>query len=155
MKASIHWDEKYCIGSVALDSQHELLVTFINSIPNDMDKDTTRQTIIQIHKYAYDHIHYEEQLMHYAGFPKLTGHRFHHQILFDNLDRLSRTFFGPANSGSKIRKYLQYWIWDHFKYYDDNYKLFYQTRRLERTGYSGGKLITSCFLESPGLKMVS
>lgn len=123
----LSWDESYSHGDSKIDSQHKNLIDFINQLPDEMDAETVKNTMLFLHKHAETHFSYEEKQMEKMNFPFLKSHRDQHKLLINKLDHIGKTIFNPKGTGKQLREFMVFWLREHFLYYDQEFANFIKT----------------------------
>lgn len=121
--AQIEWKEEFSVGNASIDQEHELLITQINSLYEQLnlplDTHTIESMLADIQADISTHFALEELLMQEAGFPEFEDHKQDHERLLDQIDDMVFHFAEDPESGKALlTNRLSDWFSTHFKGFD-------------------------------------
>jgi len=121
--AQIEWKDEYSIGNASVDQEHELLITQINKLYEQLnpplDTDTIESMLADIQTDISAHFALEELLMQEAGFAEFEDHRQDHERLLDQINDMIFHFTEDPVSGKELLiNRLSDWFSHHFKGFD-------------------------------------
>jgi hemerythrin len=121
--AQIEWKEEYSIGNASVDQEHELLITQINKLYEQLglplDTETIESMLADIQADISTHFALEELLMQEAGFVEFEEHKQDHERLLDQIDDMIFHFTEDPESGKELLiNRLSDWFSHHFKGFD-------------------------------------
>ena len=121
--AQIEWKDEYSIGNASVDQEHELLITQINKLYEQLslplDTETIESMLADIQADISTHFALEELLMQEAGFAEFEDHKQDHERLLDQIDDMIFHFAEDPESGKELLiNRLSDWFSHHFKGFD-------------------------------------
>ncbi len=146
---SISWGPEYEIGIRVIDSQHQRLVDYINTLERLLTQPDARlgvsRVLYDLIDYTESHFGFEEALMAQAGYGDLDSHRQAHEKFVARIEALQlRHDDGEAVAGALI-SLLEKWLLQHILVEDQAYTL--EVRRwIDSIGLEGlGRWINDNF----------
>jgi len=92
----MHWTSKMSVGVQEIDEDHKKLISVINRLAEDADKEdrklAVRQSIAALLRYAEFHFAREEKMMTVARYPGLAEHKIEHRDFVTKIKDLNRLF---------------------------------------------------------------
>ena len=121
--AQIEWKEEFSVGNASIDQEHELLITQINNLYEQLnlplDTHTIESMLADIQAEISTHFALEELLMQEAAFPEFEDHKQDHERLLDQIDDMVFHFAEDPESGKALLiNRLSDWFSTHFKGFD-------------------------------------
>ena len=121
--AQIEWKEEYSIGNASVDEEHELLITQINKLYQQLNQPLDTMVIesmlSDIQTDISTHFALEELLMQEAGFAEFEDHKQDHERLLDQINDMIFHFAEDPESGRKLLiNRLSDWFSNHFRGFD-------------------------------------
>ena len=121
--AQIEWKEEFSVGNASIDQEHELLITQINNLYEQLnlplDTHTIESMLADIQADISTHFALEELLMQEAGFSEFEAHKQDHERLLDQIDDMVFHFAEDPESGKALlTNRLSDWFSAHFKGFD-------------------------------------
>ena len=121
--AQIEWKDEYSIGDASVDQEHELLITQINKLYEQLslplDTETIESMLADIQADISTHFALEELLMQEAEFAEFEEHKQDHERLLDQIDDMTFHFTEDPESGKELLiNRLSDWFSHHFKGFD-------------------------------------
>ncbi len=120
------WEESYEVGDEELDNQHKRIFKLANSLPETLDDERVRSSIMDIYRHARDHFFAEEIHMKEICYPGLDEHRKFHDGLIKKLSELGEQSFEDDESVLGFKKFVYDWIIEHIMVHDKDYFQFTQ-----------------------------
>ncbi len=122
----IGWQEGFSVGSVALDSQHRIMLGFLNDLYQAAQAGESRALLRELFdtacRYAERHFAAEEELLECAGYPRLAAHKAEHGEYRKCVEQLSATLYSaPDASLDELFQYLKIWWTAHLGGADRDY----------------------------------
>lgn len=119
----IEWKAEFSVGNAAVDHEHRELVELINTLSSAMQRQGTRDEIVETlgEIYAQISLHFalEEKTMRAARYADLPAHKEDHEAL---LDQLSNIIDGVEEDGSydeqRLSGQMERWFSEHFRTHD-------------------------------------
>ena len=129
----ITWKEIYETGIVALDREHQELVTQVNklyeAIRAKKGDEVLEDILAMLQNYVEKHFQHEEKLMEEYRFPGLEEHRQIHQALREDVEALKDKYGAePAGLAQELFKFLRAWVLEHIVEIDKQYGAFLESR---------------------------
>jgi len=127
----MHWTEKMSVGVREIDEDHKQLISVINRLAEDADKDdrklAVRQSIAALLRYAEFHFAREEKMMTVARYPGIEEHKIEHRDFVAKIKDLSRLFDeDPQEVVNFVREtlleFLRDWLNHHILIEDKAYQ---------------------------------
>ena len=137
----MQWNEKMSVGVPEIDGDHRQLIRVINQLGANYDDDTRRdslrQSLIALRRYAEFHFAREEKVMTACGYPGLDAHRQEHRNFVARIQELNKLFDeGPERSAEVVNDalliFLKDWLNHHILIEDKAYQPFVQNNREAR-----------------------
>ena len=121
--AQIEWKDEYSIGNASVDQEHELLITQINKLYEQLglplNTETIESMLADIQADISTHFALEELLMQETGFAEFEDHKQDHERLLDQIDDMIFHFTEDPESGKELLiNRLSDWFSHHFKGFD-------------------------------------
>ncbi|MDH3901721.1 MAG: hemerythrin family protein [Xanthomonadales bacterium] len=121
--AQIEWKEEYSIGNASVDEEHELLITQINKLYQQLNQPLDTMVIesmlSDIQTDISTHFALEELLMQEAGFAEFEDHKQDHERLLDQISDMIFHFTEDPESGRELLiNRLSDWFSNHFRGFD-------------------------------------
>lgn len=121
--AQIEWKEEYSIGNASVDEEHELLITQINKLYQQLNQPLDTMVIesmlSDIQTDISTHFALEELLMQEAGFAEFEDHKQDHERLLDQIGDMIFHFTEDPESGRELLiNRLSDWFSNHFRGFD-------------------------------------
>jgi len=121
--AQIEWTPEYSIGNAAVDQEHQLLITQINQLYDQlslpMDSIAIEAMLADIQADISTHFALEELLMQEAGFAEFETHKQDHERLLDQIqDMIFHFTEDPVHGKELLANRLSDWFSHHFKGFD-------------------------------------
>lgn len=121
--AQIEWTPAYSIGNAEVDREHQLLISQINQLYDQlsqpMDLIAIEAMLTEIQTDISTHFALEELLMQEAGFAEFETHRQDHERLLDQIQDMIFHFTEDPKSGKELlANRLSDWFSHHFKSFD-------------------------------------
>lgn len=131
--AIITWKKIYETGIVALDNEHQGLVSQINklyeAIRDKQDDEVLEETLAMLESYTVHHFQHEEKLMAEYQYPGLEEHQRVHQELIDSVqDLIQRSTTAENELARDLLKFLRVWVLEHIVNVDKQYGAFLESR---------------------------
>ena len=121
---AIVWSSALEIGIPVIDSQHQRIVDYINTVENLVtlpDAASLQMVIDDLIDYTLSHFSFEEELMEAAGYAHTNAHKKVHQLFTKRI----ATFAERAESGDDITaellQVLNAWLINHIQRDDQDY----------------------------------
>lgn len=127
----MHWTEKMSVGVPEIDEDHKQLISIINRLAEDADKDgrrlAVRQSIAALLRYAEFHFAREEKVMTVARYPGIEEHKEEHRNFVAKIKDLNRLFDeDPEGVVNFVREtlleFLRDWLNHHILIEDKGYQ---------------------------------
>jgi hemerythrin len=117
MMEQIVWKDKYKVGNVSIDNEHEVFVLIIQKIietyREGKGKEGLQRSINELYKYAEFHFCSEENVMFFANFPNFETHRKEHQKLLIELRQIMLTVDNSEIKTKELISFLMKWFVQH------------------------------------------
>ncbi|WP_321366359.1 bacteriohemerythrin [uncultured Desulfuromusa sp.] len=131
--AIITWKKIYETGIVALDNEHQGLISQINklyeAIRDKHEEEGLEATLTMLESYTVNHFQHEEKLMAEYHYPGLADHQKSHQELIDAVQDLKqRASSGKDELARELLKLLRVWVLEHILDVDKKYGAFLESR---------------------------
>jgi hemerythrin len=120
------WDSSYSVGRDDIDRQHKQIFEMANSLPEVMDRETWKRSVMALYKHTREHFTAEEQMMREIGYPGLPEHRTLHEEMIGKLNEVSAQPLSCESAAYSFKKMLYTWIIDHILNRDMDYFRFVQ-----------------------------
>jgi hemerythrin-like metal-binding protein len=112
------WSDELSVGNAFIDSDHQMLVDYINQLHEAMakghGKEVLGKILNELIRYAKEHFQREEDHMksiRYADFP---SHKQEHEIFIKEVSDLHAKFSaGNAMLSVRVSKFLKDWLVNH------------------------------------------
>lgn len=127
MNHKIAWNADFSVGIDKLDLQHQTLFDIINGIPEEVNEQRARTTIVRLFKYTHEHFAAEEEEMRRMGYPRLEEHAKIHADLVARLAEVSTMPLSTDQANQEFKSFAIDWIVDHIQTIDMDYARFHKT----------------------------
>lgn len=119
----IIWSDKFATGIPDIDSEHEELISSINSFYEKYTEGSAKEELIQILNNIYGSIHahfmLEERLMEKNSYPEYEEHKDDHARLLDDLRDITMELEHTSQlNEQQLKTKLNDWFTIHFKSFD-------------------------------------
>ena len=122
--AIMPWIDSYALGVTWIDDQHKRLVDLINALHQLMLEgarpDCVEAILEDLLAYTDSHFAEEERAMEQAGFAGFTLHRFKHQSMRAEVEKLKRLHDQPSLP-IRLMEFLKSWLARHICETDREY----------------------------------
>ncbi len=123
MTTLLKWKLDYSIGDASVDFEHELMISQINELYEQLgdpvDIDAIETVLGEIHADISAHFALEERLMREAGYAEYEDHKDDHEDLLDQIHDLMDSFAEDPEKGRKVlQTRLSNWFSHHFSSFD-------------------------------------
>lgn len=127
--ALIEWNTQLTLGINSIDTQHKLLVKYINDLHDAMldgkGNDILGGILKSLVDYTVRHFDYEENLLAKHGYPDTPAHKEEHVKLCDTVLAFKEKFdAGEATVSADIMDFLKDWLMNHILKTDKQYVSF-------------------------------
>ena len=121
--AQIEWIPEYSIGNAAVDQEHQLLITQINQLYDQlslpMDSIAIEAMLADIQTDISTHFALEELLMQEASYAEFETHKQDHERLLDQIQDMIFHFTEDPDKGKELlANRLSDWFSHHFRGFD-------------------------------------
>lgn len=113
------WSDDMSVGNRYIDADHRKIIDIINQLHDAMrdgggSEVVVKKVIFELIVYTKGHFQREEVQMKAIGFAGFEAHKREHELLLDQLTKLSQEFKeNPLNKSIKISKFLYTWLMRH------------------------------------------
>lgn len=119
----IEWNDKFATGMPGVDSEHEELISSINSFYLKQSENASKDELINIlnNIYASIHAHFmlEEKLMKKHNYDEYEEHRNDHARLLDDIRDITIELEQSSDfDEQQLKSSLDEWFLAHFKTFD-------------------------------------
>jgi len=110
------WDDRYSVGILSIDRQHQVLIDYINRLDEEMRKSESDRNMLMyilngLVGYTKSHFKYEEMLFVLHEYPEAEQHKDHHANLFIQVAEFRKRFEdGDLNVGRELLAFLKDWL---------------------------------------------
>lgn len=122
----IAWKDEYDLGIASIDAQHRKIIDIINGLAKFMKQDASSEdvarTIEGMHRYAEEHLAYEERLFEECGYAETDDHREEHDTFRETIAEFRERM--RANNpivAIELLGYLEDWLLGHILVSDRKY----------------------------------
>jgi len=152
----VKWDDKFATGIPGIDTEHEELITTINSFYSKQTEHSDKDELIQILNNIYGSIHahfmLEERLMVKHGYDEYEQHRDNHAHLLDDIRDMTIELEKTSDfDEQQLKQKLNDWFLIHFKTYDSRLhkleQLIAENKQGNKSFSSGLKKLKARFLD--------
>ncbi|MDA8140578.1 MAG: bacteriohemerythrin [Desulfobacteraceae bacterium] len=131
--AIIKWSEELNVGIKQIDSQHQQLISIINTLHDHMmqrkGKDVLKTIVDQLADYTRKHFTTEEQLFIKHKYSEATGHKHQHDAFIEKVAGYQNELQKGSNMFSvDVLNFLRDWITNHIKVTDKKYAPFLRAK---------------------------
>ncbi|MFH0998828.1 MAG: bacteriohemerythrin [Pseudomonadota bacterium] len=124
--AFFEWKDEYSVGIAKIDSQHKVLVSFLNELYDSMKagkgKDTLDTVLKSLVDYTKTHFATEESLLKLYKYPDYEAHKQKHDKLAVHVLELKQKFdSGQISNPIQITNFLKDWLGKHIMGTDQLY----------------------------------
>ena len=124
----LEWGPEYYIGIEAMDTQHGVLVGYINKFIESMDSEGTQHLLAPYQKmkeYTIEHFSLEETFLKQINFPGLEGHQSIHKKLIATVVGIEAQIKNDSIDREGTTAFLKNWLISHIQGVDTKYAKFY------------------------------
>lgn len=127
--ALFQWNDSFSVGIPSIDSQHKVLVDYLNQLHDGMMSGAGSQALGSILtgliKYTDEHFKHEEQLFKQYNYSEAASHTLEHQNLVKQVVDFNNKFqAGQATVSTDILNFLKDWLMNHILKVDKKYSAF-------------------------------
>ncbi len=119
------WREKLDIGVPAMNSEHQVLLNYMNQLFDKWEKKAPRPemqaAITRLKNATIDHFKHEEEYMEKIKWPKLASHKIIHRRLLEDFVRFEAEYNSGAELGKPFFTFLKMWLTCHIHGLDMEY----------------------------------
>jgi len=125
------WSEEMSVGIPELDEDHKTLIRVINQLDanagNKARRDSVRQSLVALQRYAEFHFAREENVMAACAYPGLEDHREEHRRFIERIRQLNARFAENPESSAEVVNdelltFLRDWLTHHIMIEDKAYR---------------------------------
>ena len=130
------WDESLSVGVRELDTQHQRLIGYLNSLFDAMSKgqgnDSLKPILSGLIEYTVTHFAAEERYMKQFNYPAYAKHKEEHDALTWKAQDLKGKFDkGQTMLSVETMTFLKTWLTEHIKGTDMKYGAFFHKNGLQ------------------------
>jgi hemerythrin len=116
--ALLPWTNNYSVYIEKIDSQHKILLGYLNRLYDSMLKSEGEAILKELFDgmkvYAFTHFRTEEQLMFSTGYPDYEEHKKQHQTFVEKLNGLQFNYkIGDKQVVIELTNFLKNWLINH------------------------------------------
>ena len=115
---TIEWKDSYKIGNAAIDAQHQVWFTRINSFLEATDRKSLQHCEVMMNQYTQAHLKFEEQLMRDIRYPDIESHLQQHRELLTKLGEIEAQIDNDTLDTAQWTSFLSDWLLNHIRIYD-------------------------------------
>jgi hemerythrin len=120
------WDNKYSVGVVSIDTQHQSLFAVGRELRDAMEagkaKTAVGRILDRLANYTSMHFAHEERLMQLHGYPGLAAHKAEHDALRRQVEEYRAAFrSGNTMINLQLLLFLKQWLLTHIGGSDMNF----------------------------------
>ena len=121
------WDDAYSIGLPHIDDQHKKLVSMINDLFLNCQKENTVKNVVFVQafssaaEYAQTHFRAEEEYLKQAGYPDLPEHKKEHEAFMTEVWGQFGKFQKDNLAPIDLPRFLKKWLLNHIAVKDKQY----------------------------------
>lgn len=122
--AYMDWDESYDTGIESIDSQHRLIVNYINLLhqaSREGSRPKVEQVLDELIDYTETHFAFEESLMEEHGYPHLVTHKKVHHSFTTKIKQYQGRFYKGEDITNRLLSDLKVWLGNHIMRDDNDY----------------------------------
>ncbi len=122
--AHIKWTDELNTGIQVIDSQHQRIVDYINSlddISDSHDREEVERILGQLVDYTLSHFAFEESLMEDAGYSFINGHKKVHELFVKRVGDFQQRFKMGEDITDELLRVLKSWLLNHIRSDDNDY----------------------------------
>lgn len=139
--AKVAWLQRYSVGVVELDEQHQALFRVVNQLDDAIREDARHEivgTFSRLMDYARAHFAHEEAFMARIGYADLDAHQREHARFVARVTSLWEAFLtGDAEVAPALQRFLADWLIGHIDGTDGDYALAAAAQAFEEKSESG------------------
>jgi hemerythrin len=110
---SLEWNDSYKVGHDEIDAQHQRLLCLVNDFLAAKNKVELTVCAMALFKYTYEHLAYEETLMHKWQCPETDAHLAQHNDLISMLDEVVQSLPRDTLRIGDLKVFLSDWLLIH------------------------------------------
>lgn len=134
--AYIDWNGSFSVGVDQFDSDHKMMVKFINKLHESIVAGTSdailQQILVGLYDYTVYHFSAEEKFMQMYEYPLREHHREEHQILIERLNGYIEKYKkGNDRISLELLSFLKEWLVNHIMITDIKYKEFFNEKGVD------------------------
>lgn len=119
----VKWEQKFAVGHVTIDSQHQTLFDRVNSLYHAMlggqGRDELGRTLGFLREYTLEHFQTEETLMQKSAYPGYPAHKaLHDELTARVVDLEAKHAAGSKVLGMEVMNFLRDWLTHHISVED-------------------------------------
>lgn len=129
------WDPSFSVGIEVIDNQHKQIIQYINDLNIAFSYNKmyiTEEVLNNLINYTKSHFSFEENLMQEAGYPILDEHKQSHQAFIKRIHFFKERYENGENIAKQLKMELQFWLLNHIKNDDVDYKKIVQQMLLSK-----------------------
>lgn len=131
----ITWNDSFSVKVLAIDQQHQKLVSMINELSDAMKdgkgKDVLSKIINGLILYTSTHFKTEEKYFDEFGYPDAEAHKKEHNEFVQKVLEFKNGFnSGDLNLTVEVMNFLSDWLQNHIKGTDKKYSQFFNEHGL-------------------------
>ena len=128
--AHINWNRSMETGIESVDNQHRRLVEMINDFYSEMDKNSSKEKMLELLKglknYTLYHFEDEEALMRAVNYPEIQEHIAIHKTFVKKVSDFEQRFVsGKLLLTLEVTNFIKEWIVKHIMGEDMKYVAYY------------------------------
>jgi hemerythrin len=133
----IQWSEKFSVGVIELDQQHQQLIKLLNRMISahgtiSTHSETISDILTEMTRYAQTHFKTEEMLMEAYSYPGLEEQKMQHRdFRKKTVDFCTATTQGFEQIPEALLEYLVDWLVHHILEVDMAYRSFFEDKGVE------------------------
>jgi len=132
--SALEWSEKYSIGHLVIDENHEYLFRLLEqtakAIDNSANPEIIQSILNQLLDYTQTHFRDEEALMVSLAYPKFLDHQQAHSNLLDTVeDMMDEYQRGITSISNALLLFLRQWVSKHIMQEDALFSAWLERKR--------------------------
>ncbi|GLS24585.1 bacteriohemerythrin [Marinibactrum halimedae] len=118
----LQWSSELELGIPVIDSQHQRIVEYINSVEQaNHDQEKMRIILNELIDYTISHFAFEESLMEEAGYTFAKAHKKVHQLFTRRVETFTTRLDAGEDITNDLLIVLKSWLVNHIKRDDKDY----------------------------------
>lgn len=109
----IQWSDRYKIGDVFIDEQHEELFLRAGDVISATSRAGQTLSAMRLNQYMRSHFSHEEGLMYRLGYPDIDQHIQQHDFLTTKLKVFLRNISNDNLNKAELEDFIAHWFLDH------------------------------------------